>query len=391
MVSMKKYILIVSISVLAANLNAAAKTAESCFSSPTQKFTYEKSLSSSSENEEINKCLKEVLISGSDAAIRQALPLLQKSGNMAEALSETVNIFIKSKDAPTAFSAAAALISTPESISRYQKKILGVISAQTQEDYKKTLAVIILASAGKIDSKYTSFLTPALNAEDAVLKVYASSAYALLIPETKTRFLQEIIGVYGFDKNLALKALESTGLKQKELYAALRTALRNKEEIIRASAAQWIGDSADKKLLENLFLIQTHDTPTISAAANALASNYDLVADKLKKELKAEPKSPQADIVVMTYALLGGEHLADIEKGLESNNENEQANSARVVRSIAEILQNKRPFYTNSALEEQRIKKLIPPLGKLANRSKNKTVKYYSDAASKAIYALINK
>lgn len=388
---MKKYITIITLSVLAANLNAAAKTPAACFSSPLQRFTYEKALSSVSDTEKINNCLKNILASGSDSAIRAALPILQKSGNMAAVYPQTVNIFIKSKDATVAFAAAAALISSPEGLDRQQNKILGVISAQTQEDYKKTLAVIILASAEAIDSNYTSYLMPALSAEDPVLKAYTSAAYALLIPETKTRFLQGIISLYGFDKNFALKALENSGLKQKELYSALRNALKNEEEITRTSAAQWIGDSEDKKLLEALFSLQYKDTPTISAAANALSSNYILIADKLKRELRSNPQSPQAAIAVMTYGLTGGEHLADIEKGLSSSNTNEQANSARVVLSIAEILQSKKPFYTNPSLEEQRIKRLIPALGKLENRTKDENVKYYSQAASKAIYSLINK
>ncbi|MGN0023319.1 MAG: hypothetical protein ACI352_04745 [Elusimicrobiaceae bacterium] len=388
---MKKYLYLLSALALITQLNAAVKTPEGCFASDNQRFTYEKSLSPAEENEQITNCLKTFLSAGYEDYAKQALPILKKSNNLSTAMPETVAIFKSAKDAPSAFASASALISVPEDLGPYKKAVYNVLSSANQEDYKKTLAVIILASAGAVDGGYTPFLTPALSAEDPVLQAYASAAYALIIPETKTRFLNGIITVYGFDKTFALRAFENTGLKNKELNSALKSAVKSEKEITRLSAAEWIGDIQDKKLLEVLLSLPYNDAQTISAAATALAANYDEVSAALKKALRANPETPGAATAVMTYALLGGEYFDEIEKSLQSSNANEQANAARVALSAAEILQSKTPYYQNPFLEEQRIKKLIAPLGKLSNRTKDENAKYYSDAAIKAIYNLINK
>ncbi len=387
---MKKYILTLFVCTLISQLNAAAKTPAQCFGSESQKFIYEKAISTTEDNERITVCLKDFLKSDNPAHIMEALTALQKSNNLSYALSQTVNILKNADDAPTAFAAASALVSVSEELAPYNKALFNIVSSANQEDYKKTLAVIILAASNAVDSGYTPFLNPALTAQDPVLKAYAAAAYALLIPDTKTRFINDIITLYGFDKAFALRAYQNTGLKKKELYSALKTALKNEEEITRFSAVEWIGDDGDKKSLEALFSLSYDDASTISAAANALASNYDIIEAKLKKEMRSAPQSSAAATSVMTYALLGGEHFDDIDKYLQSSNANEQANGARVVLSVAEILQNKTPYYKNPQLEEQRVKKLIAPLGKLANRAKDDTAKYYADAAIKAIYNLIN-
>lgn len=388
---MKKYLYILSALALVTRLNAAVKTPEGCFASDNQRFTYEKSLSPAEENEQITNCLKIFLGAENSAYAQEVLPLLKKSNNLSTAMPETMRIFRNAKDAPATFAAASALISVPEDLGPYKKAVYNVLSSSNQEDYKKTLAVIILASAGAVDGGYTPFLTPALSAEDPVLQAYASAAYALIIPETKSRFINGIITVYGFDKTFALRAFGNTGLKNKELNSALKSAVKSEREITRVSAEEWIGDLQDKKLLEVLLSLPYNDAPTVSAAATALAANYDLVSAALKKALRASPETPGAAIAVMTYALLGGEHFDEIEKSLQSSNANEQANAARVALSAAEILQSKTPYYQNPFLEEQRIKKLIAPLGKISNRAKDENAKYYSDAAIKAIYNLINK
>ncbi len=388
---MKKYLYLLSALALVTRLNAAVKTPEGCFASDNQRFTYEKSLSPAEENEQITNCLKTFLSEGGAAYAQEALPLLKKSNNLSTAMPETMRIFKNAKDAPSAFAAASALISVPEDLGPYKKAVYNVLSSANQEDYKKTLAVIILASAGAVDGGYTPFLTPALSAEDPVLQAYASAAYALIIPETKSRFINGIITVYGFDKTFALRAFENTGLKNKELNSALKSAVKSESEIMRVSAAEWIGDIQDKKLLEALLALPYNDAQTVSAAATALAANYGLVSASLKKALRANPETPGAAVAVTTYALLGSEHFDEIEKSLQSSNANEQANAARVSLSAAEILQSKTPYYQNPFLEEQRIKKLIAPLGKISNRTKDENAKYYSDAAIKAIYNLINK
>lgn len=388
---MKKYLYLLSALALITQLNAAVKTPEGCFASDNQRFTYEKSLSPAEENEQITNCLKNFLSGEGAAYAQEALPILKKSNNLSTAMPETMLIFKNAKDAPTAFASASALISVPEDLGPYKKAVYNVLSSANQEDYKKTLAVIILASAGAVDGGYTPFLTPALSAEDPVLQAYASAAYALIIPETKSRFINGIITVYGFDKTFALRAFENTGLKSRELNSALKSAVKSEKEITRVSAAEWIGDVQDKKLLEALLTLSYGDAQTISAAATALAANYDMVSAALKKALRANPETPGAAAAVMTYALLGSEHFDEIEKSLQSSNANEQANAARVALSAAEILQSKTPYYQNPSLEEQRIKKLIAPLGKISNRAKDENAKYYSDAAIKAIYNLINK
>ena len=388
---MKKYIYLLSALALVTRLNAAVKTPEGCFASDNQRFTYEKSLSPAEENEQITNCLKNFLSGEGAAYAQEALPILKKSNNLSTVMPETMLIFKNAKDAPTAFASASALISVPEDLGPYKKAVYNVLSSANQEDYKKTLAVIILASAGAVDGGYTPFLTPALSAEDPVLQAYASAAYALIIPETKSRFINGIITVYGFDKTFALRAFENTGLKSRELNSALISEVIIEKEITSVSAAEWIGDVQDKKLLEALLTLPYSDAQTISAAATALAANYDMVSAALKKALRANPETPGTAAAVMTYALLGSEHFDEIEKSLQSSNANEQANAARVALSAAEILQSKTPYYQNPSLEEQRIKKLIAPLGKISNRAKDENAKYYSDAAIKAIYNLINK
>ncbi len=388
---MKKYILTLLAFALISQLNAAAETPAQCFGSENQKFIYEKAIATTQNNERITVCLKDFLKSNNPLHIQEALTALQKSNNLSTALPQTANIFKNAKDAPTAFAAASALISVSEELAPYNKAIFNIISSANQEDYKKTLAVVVLASSNAVDSGYTPFLNPALNAEDPVLKAYAASAYALLIPNTKTRFINDIITLYGFDKSFALRAYQNTGLKKKELSSALKTALKNQTEITRLSAAEWIGDIGEKNLLEDLFDLSYDDASTISAAATALASNYDIISPKLRKEMRNKPQTSAAATAVMTYALLGSSAFDDIEKYLQSSNANEQANGARAALSVAEILLDKTPYYKNAQLEEQRLKKLIAPLGKLANRAKDENAKYYAEAATKAIYKLINK
>lgn len=372
-------------------LNAAANTPAGCFASQTQKFTYEKLLSLPKQNETISECLRGFLKGQNPSYAKEVLPLLMKTNNLTPSLADITAIFRNTKDAQTAFAAAAALCSVPSEITPYEKQLFNVISSQNQADYKKTLAVIVLAANESVDSTYTSFLEPALNASDPVLKAYASAAYTMIMPETQTRFSSEIISLYGFDKNFALTALQATGLTDKQFYSALKEASKSNQEITRAGAIEWIGDKEDKKLLEGLFKLPYKDSTTVSAAANALASNYNLIAQELKRQLRTSPKSASAAIAVMTYAFLGSEHFDDIEQGLKSLNANEQANSARVVLAAAEILQGKTPYYINPQLEEQRIKKLILPLGKVASNAKDETTKYYADNALKALYDLINK
>lgn len=370
---------------------AAAKKPSACFVSSSQRFNYEKSISSPQENERITNCLKTFLTGQQTPYAKEALPILEKSNNLSSCLAETTLILRNAKDAQTAFAAASALASVPEEITPYQKQLFNIISSPKQPDYKKTLAVIVLSSAELLDSTYTSFLEPALYADDPVLQAYAAAAYTMLVPETKTRFLNGIITLYGFDKNFALTAFAATGLPDKQLYSALKEALNHEKELTRAGAAQWIGDSEDKKSLQSLFKLSYRDASTISAAANALASNYNLIQADLKKEMRSNPQSISAEVAVMTYALLGSERFDDIRTGLESLNTNQQANSARVLFSVAEILQSKKPFYGNAKLEEERIKKMIVPLGKATAKTKDEKTSAYCDSALKAIYDLINK
>lgn len=388
---MKKFFAFLIFVLLFTQSYAAAKKPSACFASSSQRFNYEKSISPYGENEQITNCLKTFLTGPKTPYAKEALPILEKSNNLSSCLTETVVILRNAKDAQTAFAAASALASVPQEITPYQKQLVNIISSPKQPDYKKTLAVIVLASAELLDSNYTSFLEPALYANDPVLQAYAAAAYTMLVPETKTRFLNGIITLYSFDKNFALSAFAATGLPDKQLYSALKQALKDEKELTRTGAAQWIGDSEDKKSLQSLFKLSYRDASTISAAANALALNYNLIQADLKKEMRSNPESIPAAVAVMTYALAGSQRFDDIQAGLESLNANQQANSARVLFSVAEILQSKKPFYGNAKLEEERLKKMIVPLGKAAAKTKDEKTSSYCDTALKAIYDLINK
>lgn len=388
---MKRYFTLLIFIFLLTQLYAAAKKPSACFASSAQRFNYEKSILLPRENEQITNCLKSFLSQQPATYAKDVLPVLQKSNNLSSCIGQAVQILLNTKDAQTAFAAASALASVPAEITPYQKELFTIMSSPKQPDYKKTLAVIVLASAEILDSTYTPFLEPALYADDPVLQAYASAAYTMLVPETKTRFLNGIITLYTFDKNFALTAFAATDLPDKQLYSALKQAVKDDKIITRLGAAEWIGDNEDKKSLQALFKLPYDDVSSISAAANALASNYDLIQEDLKKEMRSAPHSISAEIAITAYAILGSKKFEDIERGLESNNTNQQANSARVLFSVAEILQSKKYFYSNPKLEEERLKKMIVPLGKLAAKTKDGTTKSYCDAALKAIYTLINK
>lgn len=384
---MKIQYIAIAILVCAAPLSAAGE----CFTSRQQRYTYEQGISSSQENEQITSCLKKNLSAESSLSLDKDLAALRKSGNIRPALPQVMNIFTTDKNPQTVFSAAAALISASLDLAPYEERLLNVLTSQA-EDYKKTLTVVILSSMGAIGEGYSPFLNPALNAKDPVLQAYACSAYAILMPGTLDKYLNQIIMLYSFDKTLAKKAFDSTGLKNKTLNGKLKEDINNPDETIRLSAIEWIGDLGDKKLLNALLTVPAKyaDAATLSAAANALSKNYDIASADLKKALKQAPSTSQATIAVMAYSFMGGESYPVIEPALNGNN-NEKSNALRVISSIAGILSDDATYYKNPALEKQKIRKMIAPAGHIANNTVNEQVKTYADNTLKEIYKLINK
>jgi len=243
------------------------------------------------------------------------------------------------------------------------------------------------------DGEYISFLTPAINAKDEALSAYACGAYAILLPGTLDKYLTRIVQLYGFDKVFAQQAFDSTGLSQRALTSKLQEDFYSSNETLRLAAIEWIGDLGNKKLLLDLLKPEVkpqEESATLSAAANALVRNYDLVKEELKKALKHDPSSSSATVAVMAYSFMGGDSYDTIEPMLKNGNENETANALRVVSSVAGILNGDASYYPNPALERTRITKLIAPVAMANKNASSPKVKLYARAASQELYKLLN-
>jgi len=366
--------------------------AQSCFTSRTQQYTFEKGISPAQENAAITACLLKNLHT-QDADIFEKTTLsLRKSGNISAASAMMLQVLQTTKNPRMAFSAAAALISIPEQAAYHEDIYFALLTSPLQPDYKKTLAGIILASLESSGEDYIPYLLPALKAQDLVLQSYACAAYTLADPQAQDTCLQQIIRLYTFDKAFAQKAFAATGLKEKALAPALKSALKNPEESLRISAIEWISDIADPKLLEAVLdtTYNIKDILTLSAAANALAANYNITSAALKKALKKDPSTPQATVAVMAYTFIGSAAFDVIEQALKTGNNNEKANALRVISSLAGILAGDASYYPNPALEKQRIRKFIAPAAKAADEAKNPVLKTYADNAVKELYKLLN-
>lgn len=386
---MKKIIL--TITVLSLSCCAFAKQ---CFTSAQQRYIYEAGIASAQDNEQITVCLKESLKDQTSAEQGSAdLASLKKSNNLRSAMPEILNIFKTSKTPSYVFMAASAIISAAGDSEIYQKQILDIVNSATAEDYKKSLAVIILVSMDAADGSYLPFLTPALKASDSGLAAYACGAYAILVPGTLDKYLSQILQLYTFDKVFAQKAFNSTGLSEKALASKLKEDFYSSSELLRLGAIEWIGDLGNKKLLLDLLDPQVdpkQESATLSAAANALYKNYALIEEELRKTLKRAPSSQSATVAVMAYSFLGSQAYTTIEPLLESGNDNETANALRVVSFIAGILQKDNTYYSNPALEKDRLMKLIVPVAK-ADKNASSKVKPYAQAATKELYNMLNR
>ncbi|MDR1123117.1 MAG: hypothetical protein LBL61_00555 [Elusimicrobiota bacterium] len=377
---------------LAFTATAAPAAAQNCFASKQQKYEYEQGLAPAQQNAQITACLQAALNPDDFEAFDAAAAALRKSGNTAAATGDIMKIFRETKSPQAAFSAAAFLISAPAGQLQPYEKTLYTLLASGAPDYKKTLAVAMLAAMGADAAGYTPFLTPAIEASDPVLQAYAAAAYTVLSPQAQGLYLDKIIFLYGFDKNFAQAAFAATGLKEKALHAALKTALKNARGAGRVSAIEWIADAGDKKLLEAALEANydTDNTTARPAAAQALGSNFEIMESALKKALKKAPASSAAATAVMAYSLIGGNALGDIETALKSGDNNEISNALRVVAAVAGILAGEPSSYPNPGLERQKLQKLIPMCARIDNEAKNTQVKTYAAAAVKELYKLLN-
>jgi hypothetical protein len=368
--------------------------AEECFSSASQKDIYEQSLAPAQENAQITACLQNNLNSGDFKVFDSALSSLRKSDNLAALLPQIIKIFRQSQNPQAVFAAAASLISVSGQLPPYQKQLLDVLSSPSgAQDYKKTLAVIILIAMNALPQEYSLFLTPGIGAKDPLLQAYSAAAYTLIVPDAGGKYLDKIIDLYSFDRTFANAAFEATGLKNKVLHNALKAALKNPAAITRLSATEWIADLGDKKLLNALLdsNYSPKDAAELSLAADALARNFAAAEDSLKKTFSKQPSSQQATIAVMVYAFIGSPAYGQIEKFLTSGGKNEVSNALRAISSVAVILTQNKIYYKNPGLEEQKIKKFIPICAHIAETSKHAQVKEYADTAVKELYKLLNK
>ena len=387
---MKTINLILTVLTICAPLSFAAE----CFTSRQQRYTYEQGICAPQENEQLTACLKKDIMQTGGESFNNALASLRKSNNLRTVLPEVVNVFKTSKNPQAVFAAATALISVPEELNIYQKDLIDVLTSPSAQDYKKTLAAIVLTSMDAADSSYTSFLTPALNAKDGALAAYACAAYSILMPGTLDKYLSRIVQLYTFDKVFAQKAFDATGLKERALTSKLQEDLYSSNEALRLSAIEWIGDLGNKKLLLDLLkpeVEQNKEGPTLSSAANALVRNYALIKEDLRKSLKSEPSSQTATIAVMAYSFMGGESYTIIEPLLDGGSDNETANALRVVSSVAGILSGDSSYYPNPKLEREKITKLIAPVAHINKNASNPKVKLYAQSASKELYKLLNE
>ena len=375
--------------MLTAAVCAPCIHASACFASKQQQYVYEQGIASPQENNQITACLLKKLNPEDFDTFDQAAASLRKSNNTAPALGIMMRIFKETKNPQAAFTAAAFLVSAPYELGGFEKDLLGILHSNAA-DYKKTLAVIILAAMEAVGGEYASFLTPAIDGEDIVLQAYAAAAYTIIVPGAMGRYLDKIIFLYGFDKNLAQTAFAATGLKDKDLHAALKENLKNPNTQARISAIEWIGETGDRKLLDAAFGADNKDSAVQAAAAQAVARNFAEMRGEVKKAFRKAPSTPQATIAVMAYAFNGGAGFDDIENFLKSGNNNEISNALRVVSAVAGILAEDSSNYQNPGLEEQRIKRLIPLVSHISGTTKNAQVKTYADNAVKELYKLIN-
>lgn len=366
--------------------------AADCFVSKQQQYIYERGVAPAKENAQITACLLKRLNPDNFDEFDKAAASLRKSNNTAPAISAMMRIFKETKNPRAAFSAAAFLISAPYELAAYEKQLLNILASNTQ-DYKQTLAVIVLASMESIGANYAPFLTPAIDGKDPVLQAYAAAAYTVIVPGIKDLYLDKIIMLYGFDKAFAQMAFNATGLKDKVLHAALKTALRSADETMRISAIEWAAETNDKTLL-NAILNANYDpkdTQTLAAAAQAMVRNMPAMRGEVKKAFKKPPTSAQATIAVMAYSFIGAEGSNDIEAFLKSSNTNEVSNALRVISYTAGILAEDAAYYPNPLLEDYQIKRLIPLAAHIDDTAKNTQVKAYAATAVKELYKLLNK
>ncbi|MDR1684477.1 MAG: hypothetical protein LBR90_03345, partial [Elusimicrobiota bacterium] len=375
---MNNKILLFAFLLLPAGLNA-----QDCFQTLQQRYRYEAALSPAEENKQITDCLKQQLLNPGQNDLEAAIAALRKSDNIANARAELMRIFTSSADAQIVFAAACALTYGAADLGAYEARLLNIASSPAAQDYKQTLAIIILAAAEAVDSSYEPFLTPALNAQDPVLKAYARGALTLISPQVKGEYLADIVFLYSFDKAFALRAFAASGLKQKALRARLKETL-GKGGAQAAAAAQWIGDLNDKNLLS--LLLETDfdpgDAAALSAAANALAENYPLMLPEIKKTLKRGP--PAASAAVMALAFKGGA-ADDAVRELLAGGANEQANGLRVISARAGILLSNAAFYPNPQLEIFRIKKFIPAVAGLGLEGQSPQTKIFAQTANREL------
>ncbi len=374
-------------------LLAASAFGAPCFKDEASQKAYEqKTLDEESANQ-ITQCIKNNWAKGELKDFEKEASSIRKAKEVPVVQQELFTVFSSTTNPQNAFTALSTIIDGGASVTQQQQNILlSALTLQTQE-YKKILATIALADFGLIDSSYSDYLIPALNAEDEILKAYASAAYNLLIPKMQDKYLDAVITLYGFNKPFALRAFIATGTDQKTLCGHLKEAFLSPLSARRLSAIEWAADLKNKKVLEALGKMpeQYNDTSTISAAAFALSKNYAQMQPMLEKSLKKNPSSNAATTAVMAYAFLGNPSFKYIEDCLKQGNTNQKANAARVISSVAGLLKGNQGGYENPAFERQKLLQLIGPLGKAENANKEDSFTPYFEAASKELYSLLNQ
>lgn len=371
---------------------AAPALCAPCFKDEANQKAYEQKISDEESVNQITQCIKNNWAKGELKDFEKEASSIRKAKEVPAVQQELFTIFSSTTNPQNAFTAISTIMDGAAAVTRQQQNILlSALTQQTQE-YKKILAAIALADFGLVDSSYSDYLVPALNADDEILKAYASASYNLLIPKMQDKYLDAVITLYGFNKPFALRAFIATDTNQKTLFKHLKEAFLSPLPVRRLSAIEWAADLKNKNVLEALSKMpqQYNDTPTISAAAFALSKNYEQMQPLLEKSLKKEPSSNAATIAVMAYAFLGNPSFKYIEDCLKQGNANQKANAARVISSVAGLLKGNQGGYENPAFEKQKLLQLIGPLGKAENSNKDDAFTPYFEAASKELYNLLN-
>lgn len=321
-------------------------------------------------------------------SLNQILPLLQKSHRTQTENQQVLRLFRAATDPDVIFATGASLVKLPPA--KTQETALFTTLLRSQDPLKQTFCAVIITAMGSIHEDLAPLLQQALQSQDPVLRAYAAAAHAILQPQQAQ--IADIVRLYIFDPNFAVRALNVTAGKNKSPFKYLKQASANADPQIRVAAATWLGTlhSSESAAVLLKMAKKAATAEEQAAVAQALAAQREKVFSSVVAGLRKKHTTPYANTCALALGFMTGNAVESIRQALTGPNKNEHINAARAAAYMAGVLNNPDAFAYSSdrKFDIHLLKGTIAPLNVLA-KTGDETEKLYAANALTQIEKLM--